>query len=254
MRKYVTPKAIGIALIFFAIPFFINFLSCFSAPFQSWSKPYEWTVFWGQYISGFAAFAMLYVAWRTLLTTKEANRPYIALDIVDMGRSRVFIRCRNIGHSTASNIKINVDNAFIELIKIDKVKESISAINNIAPFFLEPKGEKVWEIFLIPGTQLDALYREWGKNANYPFKGEYISKSEWEDNENLFKSMTVNCQVTYNDEYEDNFEIDYNNILDGISPDKRISDSIFSVMIGLTHLENKLDNITKAINGTEQNK
>lgn len=254
MKIFSTKIFFGVCALFFALPFLINFLSCFQAPYQIWQEPSKWTQFWGQYISGFVAFAMLYVAWRTLLTTKEANRPYIVLDIVDRGRSRVFIRCRNIGHSTATNIKISVDTTFIELIQIAKVKESIREIDKVLPFYLEPNGEKVWEIFLIPGTYLDSIHNVWGKDAKYPFKGEYILKSEWEENENLFKSRTLNCQVTYNDEYEDIFGIDYNNILDGISPDRRISDSIFSVMISLSNINNKLDNVIKAINGTEQDK
>lgn len=254
MKIFSTKIFFGVCALFFALPFLINFLSCFQAPYQIWQEPSKWTQFWGQYISGFVAFAMLYVAWRTLLTTKEANRPYIVLDIVDRGSSRVFIRCRNIGHSTATNIKISVDTTFIELIQIAKVKESIREIDQVLPFYLEPNGEKVWEIFLIPGTYLDSLHNIRGKDAKYPFKGENILKSEWEENENLFKSRTLNCQVTYNDEYEDNFGIDYNNILDGISPDSRISDSILSVMISLSNINNKLDDVIKAINGTEQDK
>ena len=107
---------------------------------------------------------------------------------------------------------------------------------------------------MIPGQQLDAFHRVWGKDAKYPFKGEHILKSEWVENEILFKSKTVNCQVTYNNEYKDSFEIDYNNILDGISPEKRIADNIFSVMVNLSHINDKLDNIIKAINGTKQDK
>lgn len=254
MIKFSIPKLIGVCAVFLALPFFINFLSCIEAPFKIWEQPSEWTKFWGQYISGFVAFVMLYIAWKSLYETKEANKPYIVIDIVDRGNSRVFIRCRNIGKTTASNIKITIEDSIFGQIKIDKVRESIASINNTRPFFLEPNGEKVWEIFLIPGTHLDAFHGVWGENAKYPFKGEYILKSEWVENENLFKSRTLNCQVTYNNEYYDSFEVDYNNILDGISPDKRISDSIFSVMVTLSHIDNKLDNVIKAINGTEQDK
>ena len=254
MIKFSTPKLIGVCAVFLALPFLVNFLSCFEAPFYIWVQPSEWTKFWGQYISGFVAFVMLYVAWKTLYETKEANRPYIVIDIVDRGDYRVFIRCRNIGKTTASNITITVDDSIFGQIKIDKVRESFASINETRPFFLEPNGEKVWEVFLIPGQQLDAFHRVWGKDAKYPFKGEHILKSEWVENEILFKSKTVNCQVTYNNEYKDSFEIDYNNILDGISPEKRIADNIFSVMVNLSHINDKLDNIIKAINGTKQDK
>ena len=139
------------------------------------------------------------------MTTKETNRPYIVVDIVDMGYSRVFIRCRNLGHSIATNIKITLDNTFIEQIKIAKVKESIESINNTAPFVLEPSGEKVWEVFLIPRKQLDFFHHVHGENAKYPFKGEYILKKDWKDNENIFKANVLECNLSYNGEYFENF-------------------------------------------------
>ena len=241
-------------LIFLVLPFFINFLSCLPAPFESWERPSNWTTFWGQYLSGFAAFAMLYVAWRTLMTTKETNRPYIVVDIVDMGYSRVFIRCRNLGHSIATNIKITLDNTFIEQIKIAKVKESIESINNTAPFVLEPSGEKVWEVFLIPRKQLDFFHHVHGENAKYPFKGEKKIKKDWKDNENIFKANVLECNLSYNGEYFENFEIDYNNLLDGISADKRLSNDLFSITMGISHIQDKLDGIKTAINGLDQDK
>lgn len=254
MKTLKSNKFIGLCLIFLTLPFIINFLSCIPAPFESWKQPSNWTTFWGQYLSGFAAFAMLYVAWRTLMTTKETNRPYIVVDIVDMGNSRVFIRCRNLGHSIATNIKITLDNTFIKQIKISKVKESVESINDTTPFVLEPNGERVWEIFLIPGMQLDFFHHVHGDNAKYPFKGEYILKKDWKDNENIFKANALKCNVSYNGEYFEHFEIDYNNILDGISAYKRLSNDLFSITIGISHIQDKLDGITTAINGLIQDK
>lgn len=245
---------IGLCLIFLALPFFINFLSSFSAPFESWKQPSNWTTFWGQYLSGFAAFAMLFVAWRTLLTTKEANRPYIVVDIVDRGYSRVFIRCRNLGHTIATNIKITLDNTFIEKIGIAKVKESVESINSTTPFVLEPNGEKVWEIFLIPGTQLDSFHNVWGENAKYPFKGEYILKKDWEENEKIFKANILKCSVSYNDEYSEHVEIDYNNILDGITIDEKLSNGFFSIVMSLSHIQNELGAIKSAISAEQDKK
>ncbi len=245
---------IGLCLIFLALPFIINFLSCLPAPFESWKQPSNWTTFWGQYLSGFAAFAMLYVAWRTLMTTKETNRPYIVVDIVDMGYSRVFIRCRNLGHSIATNIKITLDNAFIEQIKITKVRESIESINKTTPFVLEPNGEKVWEIFLIPGMQLDSFHQVWGENAKYPFKGEYILKNDWETNENLFKTKVLKCDITYNNEYTESCEIDYNNILDGISTDGKLANGFFSIVMSLSHIQNELREIKTALSAEHDKK
>ena len=169
------------------------------------------------------------------MTTKETNRPYIVVDIVDMGYSRVFIRCRNLGHSIATNIKITLDNTFIEQIKIAKVKESIESINNTAPFVLEPSGEKVWEVFLIPRKQLDFFHHVHGENAKY-------------------KANVLECNLSYNGEYFENFEIDYNNLLDGISADKRLSNDLFSITMGISHIQDKLDGIKTAINGLDQDK
>jgi hypothetical protein len=200
------------------------------------------------------AFIMLYVAWNTLKTTKEANRPYIILDIVDKGMARVFIRCRNIGHSTATNVKISVDESFVNAITIDKVKESLLSINNAAPFVLESNGEKIWEIFCIPGVVADAIYDAYGKDRFYPFKGANIQKSLWQTNEVIFKSTILKCKVEYNEEYSESFEIDYNNMLDGISANRRISDNIFSIVISLSKIEGELKSIKSAINGDEQTK
>lgn len=245
---------IGMCLLFLALPFFINFLSCLPAPFESWKQPSNWTTFWGQYLSGFAAFAMLFVAWRTLMTTKESNRPYIVIDIVDMGYSRVFIRCRNLGHTIATNVSVTIDDAIIESLKIKKVKDSIYSINKTAPFALEPNGEKVWEIFLIPGMQLDSFHNVWGENASYPFKGEHILRKDWEENENLFKATVLKCAVLYNGEYSEHFEIDYNNILNGISSDEKISNGLFSIVMSLSHIQNELRAIKSAISAEQDKK
>lgn len=245
-----TKKLICIGCIFVMTPFIINSLSCFPAPFKSWAQPSGWTTFWGQYLIGFASFAMLYVAWRTLLTTKEANRPFIVIDIVEKEFYKVFIRCRNIGHTTATNIKISLDQSFIQLVKIKKVKESLNSINDSTPFVLEPNGEMVWEMFCIPGAQLDNLYNSWDKDIKYPFKGEYILKTDWQQNENLFKSNILYGNVSYN-EYSEVFKIDYNNILDGISAEKRMANSLLYITIYLNNIERKLETINQTLNGTK---
>lgn len=254
MKIIINKTFVVLSLIFLALPFLINLLSCIDAPFVSWRIPSNWTVFWGQYLSGFAAFAMLYVAWRTLITTKEANRPFIAVDIINDGYSHAFIRCRNIGNSTASNIQISLDNKFIEQIKLSKVKESLEVINSTKPFFLEPKGEKLWEVFLIPGTHLDSFHGVWGADAKYPFKGQYISKKEWQENETIFRSTICKCHVSYNNEYEDSFNLDYNNILFGISDAQLISSYLNSIMTQLYRINETLVTITKSNNGTKQDK
>ena len=52
----------------------------------------------------------------------------------------------------------------------------------------------------------------------------------------------------------ENFEIDYNNLLDGISADKRLSNDLFSITMGISHIQDKLDGIKTAINGLDQDK
>lgn len=242
MRKYITPKAIGIALIFFAIPLLINFLSCIPAPFQSWSKPSEWTVFWGQYISGFAAFAMLYVAWRTLLTTKEANRPYLIVDIVER-RSIAYIRCRNIGHTTAQNIKLSFSAEQINGIRIPEVRECFESIISTTPFVLEPNGKRIWEVFCIPSFYLDHIneyLRE--REKTYEFKGKRILRDGWHQNEDYFKSIILNCTVTY-DGYSNDYNLDYNNRLFDYEPAQLISDSIIGITTSISQFKWPFDPI-----------
>ena len=158
------------------------------------------------------------------------------------------------------NIRVNeieemVLNKLIQ-ISLDKnlLRESIESINKTTPFVLEPNGEKVWEIFLIPGMQLDSFHQVWGENAKYPFKGEYILKNDWETNENLFKTKVLKCDITYNNEYTESCEIDYNNILDGISTDGKLANGFFSIVMSLSHIQNELREIKTALSAEHDKK
>lgn len=244
---------IGLCFGFLVLPFLINFLSCFQAPFESWEQPSQWTQFWGQYLSGFVAFAMLYVAWRTLLTTKESNRPYLIIDIADRGNSHAFLRCRNIGHTTATNISIKIPEEFINKIEIESVRNVLNEINNSNPFVLEPNGKKVWDLFCIPSLWLQLHEGGYG-GSDFKHRGISTPKSEWENNEQLFKDNPFQCKVIYNMEYEEIMNIDYNNIADDITPDKRIADTIFSGVMAISKIEWMLSEKLKNNNGTEQTK
>lgn len=253
MKNYITYKTIGVAILFFAVPFVINFLSCINAPFVSWTEPSKWTVFWGQYISGFASFAMLYVAWRTLHTTKEANRPYVVVDIIER-RSVAYIRCRNIGHTTAQNIKIQIDFSYLSGLKIPEVKGSFESIVSAPPFVLEPNGKRIWEIFCIPSSHLDYLnnYRT-EIELTYDFKGKRITKSSWIQNEEIFKSNVIKCDVSY-DNYKNTYSLEYNNRLLDYEPAELISDSISGVAINLSNLVWPLGKIKEKYCGNDKNK
>lgn len=243
-----------IAFIFFAIPFIINFLGCIHAPFQSWSEPSKWTMFWGQYISGFAAFAMLYVAWRTLLTTKETNRPYVIIDIVERC-SIAYIRCRNIGHTTAQNIKLSFKMEQISEIAISEVKECFKSINSSSPFVLEPNGTRVWEVFCIPSHWLDCISdRPMETKRTYEFKGKRIPKEDWVNNETSFKSRNLNCTVSYDGYPKEDFVIDYNNRLYDYAPAELISDSIDGISRSLAYIRYSIDKIKEKYCDNEQTK
>ena len=245
---------LGLCLIFLALPFLVNFLSCFQAPFESWEQPSSWTVFWGQYLSGFSAFAMLYVAWRTLLTTKESNRPYIVIDIVDCGTSHAFLRCRNIGHTTASDITIHIPQSFIDNIKIEEVRQVFAEINSSRKFVLEPNGKVIWDIFCIPTSWLEFKEERVSEaGIKFDFRGSRIDESMWKENEIIFKSNPFEVRVSYN-EYDDAFIVDYNNILEDIDPSKRISDQLFSIRWGLSYINESIQRIEKKVNVTEQTK
>ncbi len=254
MRNFSTRKFIGVCAIFFALPFLINFLSCFDAPFQIWEQPSEWTKFWGQYISGFVAFAMLYVAWRTLLTSKESTRPFIVFDMVDCGASHAYLRCRNIGHSTAANISIKIDQSFIDKIQLDEVRQVFNDINNNRKFVLEPNGKVIWDIFCIPSMWLRMRSESrFGNEISYEFRGQRILEAKWNDNEKFFQTNTFNVNVSYND-YTDSFTVDYNNILEDIEPAKRIADQLFSVTWNLSEIKESLKTIKEKLNGAKQDK
>lgn len=247
----ITKKFVGICSIFLALPFIINFLSCIDAPFESWSKPSLWTVFWGQYLSGFAAFAMLYVAWKTLYVSKESNRPYLILDLADAGNSHAYLRCRNIGHTTATNIKILIDTNFLNKIQISEVKQSLIDINALDPFVLEPNGVVIWDIFCIPSFWLqiqNEMYHE--QEVHFPYKGQRIPKSLWVQNERIFQRFKIKCIVTY-DEYHNEYNLDYNNLAEAIDPSKRIADQIMGISMNLSQIKFDISKIQEKINGTK---
>lgn len=128
---------IGIICAFLAVPFFVNFLSLFPAPFEFMELPSAWTSFWGQYLSGCASIAMLYVAWKSLLEAREVNRPFLIVDMVEK-KGAIYLRCRNIGNSTAHHIKLSISGIAFNSIQIDKVKAIITEINEQREFMLEP--------------------------------------------------------------------------------------------------------------------
>lgn len=241
--KYLNWKFWLILLMFILLPLGVNLLSCISAPFVSWENPSEWTKLWVQYISGLAAFAMLYVAWRTLLATKEVNRPYVIIDIVERS-SFAYIRCRNIGHISAQNIRIQFEAAQLNDIKLPQVKKSFESIQHTPPFVLEPNGKRIWEIFCIPSYRLDLINdSRFSSETKYEFKGEKIAKDSWLQNEDYFKSLILKCYVYYND-YSNEYYLDYNNRLFDYEPAQLISDSISNISFGLGNLKWPIDQIS----------
>lgn len=244
---------IGICCLFMVIPLFINFLSVIPAPFKSWENPSTWTSFWGQYLSGFASIAMLYVAWKSLVEAREVNRPFIIVDLVEK-KGTLYIRCRNIGHSTAFNIKLRLEESFIRKFQIGKVKDALSFINKQAEFILEPNGKKLFELSMIPCSYNDMMHKfQWETEASYPFKGEKFLKSLWIDNEKIFIENTIHCTVEYNN-YSEKFILDYNNREEDIEPAKYISDYLMSISLNLSNVKDEIKALKEKINGTEQNK
>lgn len=244
---------IGICCLFLAIPLLINLLSLIPAPYKCWEAPSMWTSFWGQYISGFASLAMLYVAWKTLINAREVNRPFIIVDLIDK-KGVLFLRCRNIGNSTAYGIKINISQTFIDTIKIQQVKDAFYDVNKQGEFMLESNGKKLFDLLMIPCSYNDKMYRfQWEKEAYYPFKGERILKSIWVENEKIFTQNSFECTVKYN-EYSEKFILDYNNRDEDIEPAKYLSDYLMSISLNLNSIKEEIKGIKEKINDTKQDK
>lgn len=101
---------------------------------------------------------------------------------------------------------------------------------------------------------MNALHGVWGANAQFHYKGQNISNKEWQDNELFFKSTICNCQVHYNNEYRDSFDLDYNNIVSGISDAQLVSSYLNSIMLQLNRINDTFVLFTKHEHDTEQNK
>jgi len=240
-------------LLIVLFPIIVNCCYLQNAPFDSWMRPSEWTKFWGQYIWGALSVIMLVIAWKTLITTKEANRPFICIDFVDRGNNHAFLRCRNLGNSIASNIVIKLEESFIDKVKLDIVRDTLLEINNTEPFVLPAKEERIWDLFLMPSYGLNFKYSLQGDKSAFDYKGTSLSEEDWKDNEKIFNSNLIQCMVEYNKEYSYSFQLDYNNILDGVSSTKKISGDLFSIMFVLSKINDTITEFTKK-HGTEQDK
>lgn len=69
-----------------------------------------------------------------------------------------------------------------------------------------------------------------------------------------FKTKVLKCDITYNNEYTESCEIDYNNILDGISTDGKLANGFFSIVMSLSHIQNELREIKTALSAEHDKK
>lgn len=253
--KYISKiYALIISGIIIGLPYLINTCYLWEAPNEIWQSPSEWTKFWGQYLWGALSVIMIVIAWLTLKTTKEANRPYISVDFVSQSNGHAFIRCRNLGNSMASNVKINIAESFIKKLNLQVVKSALEEINKTEPFYLPSKEEKIWDIFLIPSYSLYYKYFLQNDKTAYDYKGTSLSETEWKENARLFESTLMECNVNYNKEYSDIFQLDYNNILDGTSIPAKISADLFSIMFVLSKINDTITSLVEKYNGAKQDK
>lgn len=198
-----------VIVLFIAFPFFVNFAVTRTTPFDCTvaGEPKDWLMLWGGYIGGFASFVMLFVAWRTLMENKSANRPHIHIRIIRKF-GILYLECNNIGKSTALNIKIEFPKEFIKAILLDVVKSNILEIEKY-DFPLPVDAKKYIKLcFGKLDNRLLDIYGSDSKEKTITFNGEKIKMIDSNANLQYFNDTLKYIKVHYNNEYNERIPID----------------------------------------------
>lgn len=206
IRKYLWLIIIG----FILLPIGLNYILNVNIGANVIGMPKDWLNFWGTYISGFASFVMLFIAWKTLMETKSANRPYISIQLL-RSNGKLYLECRNIGKSIATDVNITFPKNFIDKVPSDIIKKNIQSISK-QKFAVGSTVSK--NILLLYGELSLVTLKIYGgdvKTKNIIFNSEQLNMEDANDTYNYFVENFNQIEVSYSNEYKYNIPI---NILD----------------------------------------
>lgn len=168
-----------ILIIIVILPLFLNVVLQLPSLFPIVSDAAGWLQFWPMYFSSIASFVMIYFTAKTLIETqrqnlqlredkREAERARLLFDVI-ISQSAYFIRITNVGKENAYNVRISVDDEFLNNIP----QENIPIFTSLTESFAVLVGKPV---YLLIGfcDDINELWKD--KNVTFKVKGKYNNR------------------------------------------------------------------------------
>lgn len=227
-----------ICVFFILFPFLIGALvACHRfVPWDFAGEPKDWLSFWGSYISGIASFVMIWIAWKTLVESKESNRPFIYAKVTKrLGKINLVLE--NVGKTPALNLIIT----FNQLNEETKIFSN--NINNLSIALPTNKIQKIFLCFYELTTASSLFITEADVKTNIiRFYGKEYSFDEYNNLYNQFSKNVNTITIKYN-QYIQTIPIDIQN------PEEEKQDLLLIIARRLESIENNI----KSLNSKQNN-
>lgn len=237
--KHIKEYWMRYACIFFILfPFLIGVLTACNkfVPWNIAGEPKDWLSFWGSYISGIASFVMIWIAWKTLVESKESNRPFIYAKVTKR-LGKIYLVLENVGKTPALNLIIT----FNQLNEETKIFSN--NINDLSIALPTNKIQKIFLCFYELTTASSLFITEADVKTNIiRFSGKEYSFDEYNNLYNQFSKNVNTITIKYN-QYIQTIPIDIQN------PEEEKQDLLSIIAHRLEGIENNI----KSLNSKQNN-
>lgn len=167
------------AVLFFLFPFILNWMLLQDAFVPVVGDSTTWLSFWPVYLSAMASFGMIYMTYLSLKQSREQledlkkreddeRRTRLVFSVITY-QTAFYLRILNIGKENAFDVKLNINEEFINELK-ESNRKYFTKLSD--PFFIEA-GRSVY-IFM---GWCEHVNKEWeGKNITLAITGSYNEK------------------------------------------------------------------------------
>lgn len=215
---------------------------------MDWFYSISWTAVWTS-VSAIATAIMAWFTYKSIQNSKEQlaemkeqwemeNRPIIemmlAYPLYSIKDGSLALVLKNIGRTTAENVKIEIDKDFINSVPNSQVVEQLKSMSSYS-FRILPAATKIINISLVQPLNRNKRYK-------YQVFGKPLKNEEYEALVSFFKSNSIKVSCTY-DKYQFSDVLETNNI-------DYVERSIEFMLGGIA---DELDNISTSIRNIEIN-
>ena len=184
MKKRLVTIAISVSVALILFPFLLNWLLLKDAIVPVVGDGTTWLTFWPVYLSAIASFGMIVMTYISLRQSKEhiedlkrredeEQRARLVFSVI-VYQTAFYLRIFNIGKENAFNVKLNVNDDFVDEIK-ESYRQYYHKLSN--PDFIEA-GKS---IYILIGWCEDVNNAWEGKEIVLKVKGSYNDKYEVDD-------------------------------------------------------------------------